>query len=185
MSLFSFLFFVLSVVGERQQTRTRERTERERERERERTERERTEKDFSAAFLDNWTLEKKTQRKKRKKREREKEREGERTCGARWLSCAFFENDVDTKKKKKRRMPCHGASLLIALQHTHTHTRTHNVRFTIPNRRRQGRLQSCRQEATTIHRRFGEDFPRQRCALEKQRKRLIIESHKRIPGKGG
>merc|ERR1712100_448376 len=37
--------------------------------------------------------------------------------------------------------------------HTHTHTRTHNVRFTIPNRRRQGRLQSCRQEATTIHRR--------------------------------
>merc|ERR1711959_504258 len=26
----------------------------------------------------------------------------------------------------------------------------------------QGRLQSCRQEATTIYRRFGEDFPRQR-----------------------
>ena len=107
-------------MNDNKQERERELRERERERERERTE-----KDFSAAFLDNWTLEKKTQRKKKeKKREREKEREGEgeRTCGARWLSCAFFENDVDTKKKKKRRMPCHGASLLIALQHTHTHT---------------------------------------------------------------
>ena len=116
-----------------------------------------------------------------KKKKEKREREGERTCGARWLSCTFFENDVDTKKKRKRRMPCHGASLLIALYNTHTHT--HNVRFTIPNRRRQGRLQSCRQEATTIYRRFGEDFPRQRYALEKQRKRLIIESHERIPEK--
>ena len=175
MSLFSFLFFVLSVVGERQQTRTRERELRERERERERELR----KTFRQPF---WTLDigEKNSKKKKGKKERE------RTCGARWLSCAFFENDVDTKKKKKRRMPCHGASLLIALQHTHTHTtRTHNVRFTIPNRRRQGRLQSCRQEATTIHRRFGEDCPRQRYALEKQRKRLIIGSHKSIPGKGG
>ena len=157
------------------------------ERERELRERERELRKTFRQPLDIGHWRKKLKEKKRKKRERErkKEREGERTCGARWLSCAFFENDVDTKKKKKRRMPCHGASLLIALQHTHTHTRTHNVRFTIPNRRRQGRLQSCRQEATTIHRRFGEDCPRQRYALEKQRKRLIIESHKRIPGKGG
>ena len=51
---------------------------------------------------------------------------------------------------------------------THTHTHTHNVRFTIPNRRRQGRLQSCRQQATTIHRRLGEDCPRQRYALEER-----------------
>ena len=50
----------------------------------------------------------------------------------------------------------------------HTHTHTHNVRFTIPNRRRQGRLQSCRQQATTIHRRLGEDCPRQRYALEER-----------------
>ena len=52
--------------------------------------------------------------------------------------------------------------------HTNTHTHTHNVRFTIPNRRRQGRLQSCRQQATTIHRRLGEDGPRQRYALEER-----------------
>ena len=58
------------------------------------------------------------------------------------------------------------ASLFNAYKHTHTHT--HNVRFTIPNRRRQGRLQSCRQEATTIHRRLGEDGPRQRYALEER-----------------
>ena len=104
MSLFSFLFFVLSVVGERQQTRTRERELRERE----------LRKTFRQPF---WTLDigEKNSKKKKGKKERE------RTCGARWLSCAFFENDVDTKKKKKRRMPCHGASLLIALQHTHTH----------------------------------------------------------------
>ena len=108
MSLFSFLFFVLSVVGERQQTRTRERELRERE----------LRKTFRQPF---WTLDigEKNSKKKKGKKERE------RTCGARWLSCAFFENDVDTKKKKKRRMPCHGASLLIALQHTHTHTHTH------------------------------------------------------------
>ena len=58
------------------------------------------------------------------------------------------------------------ASLFNAYKHTHTHT--HNVRFTIPNRRRQGRLQSCRQQATTIHRRLGEDCPRQRYALEER-----------------
>ena len=109
-------------MNDNKQERERELRERERERERE------LRKTFRQPF---WTIghwrKKLKEKKKEKKREREKEREGEgeRTCGARWLSCAFFENDVDTKKKKKRRMPCHGASLLIALQHTHTHTHTH------------------------------------------------------------
>ena len=61
---------------------------------------------------------------------------------------------------------------------THTHTHTHNVRFTIPNRRRQGRLQSCRQQATTIHRRLGEDCPRQRYALEE---RTIFQGRRTNP----
>ena len=60
----------------------------------------------------------------------------------------------------------------------HTHTHTHNVRFTIPNRRRQGRLQSCRQQATTIHRRLGEDCPRQRYALEE---RTIFQGRRTNP----
>lgn len=49
-----------------------------------------------------------------------------------------------------------------AIYNTHTHR--NNVRFTIPNRRRQGRLPSCRQEATAIHRRQREDGSRQRYA---------------------
>lgn len=49
-----------------------------------------------------------------------------------------------------------------AIYNTLTHR--NNVRFTIPNRRRQGRLPSCRQEATAIHRRQREDGSRQRYA---------------------
>ena len=110
MSLFSFLFFVLSVVGERQQTRTRERELRERE----------LRKTFRQPF---WTLDigEKNSKKKKGKKERE------RTCGARWLSCAFFENDVDTKKKKKTpyAVPrCLTFNRITTHTHTHTHART-------------------------------------------------------------
>ena len=107
MSLFSFLFFVLSVVGERQQTRTRERELRERE----------LRKTFRQPF---WTLDigEKNSKKKKGKKERE------RTCGARWLSCAFFENDVDTKKKKKTP---YAVPRCLTFNRITTHTHTHNT----------------------------------------------------------
>ena len=108
MSLFSFLFFVLSVVGERQQTRTRERELRERE----------LRKTFRQPF---WTLDigEKNSKKKKGKKERE------RTCGARWLSCAFFENDVDTKKKKKTP---YAVPRCLTFNRITTHTHTQHAR---------------------------------------------------------
>ena len=81
--------------------------------------------------------------------------------GKRSLGRLFELSDVELSSTLTHRK-------LHFLTHTNTHTHTHNVRFTIPNRRRQGRLQSCRQEATTIHRRLGEDCPRQRYALEER-----------------